>query len=659
MGTLTDPKTLREMANAIRALSMDAVQKANSGHPGMPMGMADAATVLFTRFLKFDPKRPDWADRDRFVLSAGHGSMLLYALHHLVGYEDMTMEQLKNFRQLGAITAGHPEYGHALGVETTTGPLGQGIANAVGFAMAERHLNARFGDELVDHFTYVVAGDGCLMEGVSQEAIAMAGHLKLNKMIVLWDDNDITIDGPLSLSDSTDQMARFQASGWDVVRVDGHDTEAVAGAIAAARESDTPSLIACKTTIGYGAPTKAGTSATHGAALGTEEVKGTREALGWTSAPFEIPGDLLSLWREAGARGFTEREAWEARHKNNPQHAAFDIAMSGELTSELAARMSDHKSRLIEDAKPMATRKASAAALEAINSAVLETVGGSADLTGSNNTDWSDAKVFDAENYGGRFVHYGIREHGMAAAMNGMALHGGLIPYSGTFLVFTDYCRASIRLSALMGLRVIYVMTHDSIGLGEDGPTHQPVEHLASLRAMPNLAVFRPADAVETAECWELALRRTDGPSVIALTRQNLPLARTTAKEENLSGRGAYEISPSIGESQVTLMATGSEVEVAMNAQALLLEDGIKARVLSVPAWELVADDNEINNLDDGTVRIAVEAGVGMGWERYTGQNGGFVGMSSFGASAPAKDLYKHFGITAEAVAEMAKNKLK
>lgn len=658
-GSLTDPKTQREMANAIRALSMDAVEQANSGHPGMPMGMADAVTVLFTRFLKFDPTNPDWADRDRFVLSAGHGSMLLYALHHLVGYEDMTMDQIKNFRQLGAITAGHPEFGHTLGVETTTGPLGQGIGNAVGFAIAERHMNARFGDDLVDHYTYAVAGDGCLMEGVSQEAISMAGHLKLNKLILLWDDNGITIDGSVDLSDSTDQMERFKASGWDVVRVDGHDSEAVAGAIAAARESDTPSLIACRTTIGFGAPTKAGTSGSHGAALGAEEIKGAREALNWPHAPFEIPANLLTLWREAGSRGATDRAAWETRHKTDPQHAAFDIAMSGELTSELAARMSDHKANLIENAKPMATRKASAAALEAINSAVMETVGGSADLTGSNNTDWSDAKVFNAENYGGRFIHYGIREHGMAAAMNGMALHGGLIPYSGTFLVFTDYCRASIRLSALMGLRVIYVMTHDSIGLGEDGPTHQPVEHVASLRAMPNVAVFRPADAVETAECWELALQRTDGPSVIALTRQNLPLARTAMSTENLCGRGAYEISPANGEAQVTLMATGSEVEIAMEAQVLLQADGVKARVMSVPAWELIDTDNDINNLDDGTVRIAVEAGVGMGWERFTGQNGGFVGMNSFGASAPAKDLYKHFGITAEAVAEMAKNKLK
>ncbi len=658
-GDLTDPKTQREMANAIRFLSVDAVEKAKCGHPGMPMGMADVATVLFTRFLKFDPQNPDWADRDRFVLSAGHGSMLLYSLLHLTGYETMTMEQIKNFRQLGSITAGHPEYGHTPGVETTTGPLGQGLANAAGMALAERHLNARFGDGLVDHFTYTIAGDGCLMEGVSQEALSMAGHLKLSKLIVLWDDNNITIDGSVDLSDSTDQMARFKASGWDVVRVDGHDTEAVAGAIAAARESDKPSLIACKTIIGYGAPTKAGTSATHGAALGAEEVAGTREQLGWTSAPFEIPADLLGLWRTAGARGTADREAWEARHKVDPQHAAFDIAMSGELTSELSARLGDHKARLIEDAKPTATRKSSAAALEVINNAVMETVGGSADLTGSNNTDWSDAKVLDADNYDGRFIHYGIREHGMAAAMNGMALHGGIIPYSGTFLVFTDYCRPSIRLSALMGIRVIYVMTHDSIGLGEDGPTHQPVEHVASLRAMPNLAVFRPADAVEVAESWELALRRTDGPSVIALTRQNLPLVRTTQSEDNLTAQGAYEVSPAKGKAQVTLMASGSEVEVAMDAQDLLLKDGIETRVLSVPCWELIDGENAINDLADGTVRIAVEAGVGMGWERFTGQNGGIVAMSSFGASAPAKDLYKHFGITAEAVAKMAKNKLK
>ncbi len=652
---LTDPATQKAMANAIRALAMDAVQKANSGHPGMPMGMADAATVLFTRFLKFDPRHPEWADRDRFVLSAGHGSMLLYSLLHLTGYEAMTMEEIRNFRQLGSKTAGHPEYSHAPGVETTTGPLGQGIANAVGMAIAERHLNARFGDELVDHYTYVIAGDGCLMEGISQEALTMAGHLKLGKLIVLWDDNDITIDGAVSLSDSTDQLARFKASGWDVVRIDGHDPEAVAGAIAAARESDTPSLIACKTTIGYGAPTKAGTSATHGAALGEEEIAGTRKALGWTAAPFEIPEDVLANWRAAGARGANDFAAWTARHGKSPQAAAFDIAISGEISSDLTAQLNAHKKVLSAEGKAAATRKSSHGVIDVINNVVTETIGGSADLTGSNNTDWKGMQALDADNYGGRFIYYGIREHGMAAAMNGMALHGGVIPYSGTFLVFTDYCRPSIRLSALMGIRVIYVMTHDSIGLGEDGPTHQPVEHLAALRAIPNLAVFRPADSVEVAECWELALKRKDGPSVIALTRQNVPLVRTAHTDENLSAKGAYELAAANGEAKVTLFSTGSEIELALAARDTLQGEGIGTRVISVPSWEL-ADDEWMS--DDGTVRIAVEAGIGMGWERFTRGNGGFVGMSSFGASAPANELYKHFGITAEAVVALAKEKL-
>ncbi len=655
--TPTDSASPRELANAIRVLSMDAVEAANCGHPGMPMGMADVATVLYSRFLKFDPTQPQWPDRDRFVLSAGHGSMLLYALLHLTGYKDMTMDQIRNFRQLGAITAGHPEFGHATGIETTTGPLGQGFGNAVGMAIAERHLNARFGDDLVDHYTYTVVGDGCLMEGISQEALTLAGHLKLNKLIVLFDDNNITIDGPVSLSDSTNQLERFKASGWDVIAIDGHDHDAIAGAIAAARISEKPSLIACRTTIGYGAPNKGGTSATHGAALGADEVAGTREALGWTAAPFDIPGPIAAAWRDIGARGHDNYKAWATRHKASPQHNAFDIAIAGGLSSALGAKINEHKKALAEAAKPVATRKASGAVLDVINAIVPETIGGSADLTGSNNTDWKGAVVMNAADYGGRFVHYGIREHGMAAAMNGMALHGGIIPYSGTFLVFTDYCRASIRLSALMGLRVIYVMTHDSIGLGEDGPTHQPVEHLAALRAIPNLAVFRPADAVETAECWELALERTDGPSVIALTRQNLAPARTTHTDENLSANGAYELAAPTGEAAVTLLATGSEVEIALDAKHTLESDGIGTRVISVPSWELISSDNPICR-QDGTVRIAVEAGIGMGWERFTGARGGFVGMSSFGASAPAKDLYRHFGITADAVAALAKKKL-
>ncbi len=654
-GGLNDPDTHKAMANAIRALAMDAVQKANSGHPGMPMGMADAATVLFTRFLKYDPRHPDWPDRDRFVLSAGHGSMLLYSLLHLTGYDGMTMEEIENFRQLGSRTAGHPEYAHAPGIETTTGPLGQGLGNAVGMAIAERYLNARFGDDLTDHFTYVIAGDGCLMEGVSQEALTLAGHLKLSKLIVLWDDNDITIDGAVSLSDSTDQLARFEASGWHVTRVDGHEPEAVAAAIAAAQKANAPSLIACKTTIGYGAPTKAGTAATHGAALGEEEIAGAREALGWPHAPFTVPEDVLAHWRAAGARGQADYEAWVTRHNASPQATAFDIAIGGEISSDLSAQLNAHKKALTENAKPAATRKSSGAALQVINEVIPETIGGSADLTGSNNTDWKGAELLNAENYGGRFIHYGIREHGMAAAMNGMALHGGVIPYSGTFLVFSDYCRPAMRLSALMGVRVIYVMTHDSIGLGEDGPTHQPIEHLASLRAIPNMAVFRPADAVEAAECWELALKRKDGPSVIALTRQNVPLVRTTHTDENLCAKGAYELAGAEGEAQVTLFATGSEVALALEARETLQAGGIGTRVISVPSWELA---DETFTRDDGTVRIAIEAGADQGWERFAGANGGFVGMTGFGASAPAGDLFDHFGITAEAVVQMAKDKL-
>lgn len=643
------------MANAIRALSMDAVQAANSGHPGMPMGMADVATVLYTKFLKYDASAPDWADRDRFILSAGHGSMLIYALTYLTGYAGMDIEQIKNFRQLGYKTAGHPEYGHAPGVETTTGPLGQGIANAVGFAMAEAHLRATYGKDLVDHFTYVIAGDGCLMEGISQEAISLAGHLQLGKLIVLWDDNDITIDGAVSLSDSTDQLKRFQASGWETTRVDGHDFAAVEAAIAAAQKTGVPSLIACKTIIGKGAPTKQGTSATHGAALGDEEIARARDVLNWPHAPFDIPADILAAWRKAGAAGSTARAAWENRHASAANRASFDAAMATDL-SALAPAIETYKKGLAQTPKNVATRKASEMALGVINDALPFTIGGSADLTGSNNTKTGATAPFTAENYAGRYVYYGIREHGMAAAMNGMALHGGLIPYGGTFLVFTDYCRPSIRLAALMGVRSIFVMTHDSIGLGEDGPTHQPVEHVASLRAIPNLLVFRPADAVETAECWQLSLEATDQPSIHALTRQGLTPQRTTHISENLCARGAYVLHEAEN-ADVTLIATGSEVEIAMNAVAALAEAGKTARVVSAPCFELFAQQDAAYKAQvlGSAPRIGIEAGIRQSWDAFLGPQDAFIGMSSFGASAPIEDLYKHFGITVEAVVKAAR----
>lgn len=650
------------MANAIRFLAADAVEAAKSGHPGMPMGMADAATVLFTRFLKFDPADPYWPDRDRFVLSAGHGSMLLYSLLHLTGYADFPIEQLKNFRQFGARTAGHPEYGHGAGVETTTGPLGQGIANAVGMALAERHLAARFGDDLMDHYTYAIVGDGCLMEGISHEAASMAGHLGLGRLIVLFDDNHICIDGPTDLTVSEDTLKRFDAYGWDTSRADGHDPEAVAKAIAAAQKTDKPSLIALRTTIGFGAPKKAGTAATHGAPLGAEEIQGARDELGWTAGPFEIPDDVAKAWAAAGARGAGPRKDWLARHKASSKRAEFDAAMSGKLPAGFDKVLADYANKLGNEAPNWATRKSSQEALEVLTPVVPEMVGGSADLTGSNNTRSKVQAVLDRSNYGGRYIHYGVREHGMAAAMNGMALHGGIMPYSGTFLVFTDYCRPSIRLSALMGLRVIYVMTHDSIGLGEDGPTHQPVEHLASLRAMPNLAVFRPADAVETAECWALALKRDNGPSVLALTRQNLPALRTGAWAANRSAEGGYVLAEAEdGPRQVTLIATGSEVEIAMKARALLAAEGVGAAVVSMPCCELFDDLPDAARekvLGAGTVRIVIEAGVGFGWDRYLGNRGTTVTMSSFGASAPFQELYEHFGITAEAAAKNAKDLL-
>lgn len=646
-----------QMANAIRALAMDAVEKAKSGHPGMPMGMADAATVLFTQFLKFDAGDPAWPDRDRFVLSAGHGSMLIYALGHLLGYDGMSLEEIRNFRQLGSKTAGHPEYGHAPAVETTTGPLGQGLANAVGMAIAEAHLNARFGDDLVDHRTYVVAGDGCLMEGISQEAISLAGHLKLRKLIVLFDDNEISIDGPVSLSDSTSQTERFAASGWATMRVDGHDPAALAEALEKAQTSDRPTLIACRTVIGRGAPTKQGKASSHGAPLGAEEIAGAREALGWPHAPFEIPQDVLGLWRAAGARGREARDGWEARASAHPQCEAFKAAITGDYAGPLGAAIREYKQALAAEPKKVATRKASEMALDVVNAAVPETIGGSADLTGSNNTKTKALDILSAENYAGRYLHYGIREHAMAAAMNGMALHGGVVPYGGTFLVFTDYCRPAIRLSALMGLRVVYVMTHDSIGLGEDGPTHQPVEHLAALRAIPNLNVYRPCDAVETAECWELALKHIATPSVIALTRQGLEPARTTHTDDNLCAKGAY-VAAGEGEAyDATLIASGSEVELAMAARAMLKEQGIAARVVSAPCFELFAQQSADYRADvlGDKPRIGVEAAVRQGWDAFLRPEDSFIGMTGFGASAPAGDLFEHFGVTAAAVATEAK----
>ena len=645
----------KDMANAIRALSMDAVEKAKSGHPGMPMGMADVATVLFTRVMKYDPSDSHWADRDRFILSAGHGSMLIYSLLYLTGYERPTIEDIKNFRQLHSPCAGHPEYGELPGVEMTTGPLGQGLATSVGFALAERHLNAQFGDDLVNHYTYVIAGDGCLMEGVSQEAISLAGHLGLGRLIVLWDDNNISIDGPISLASSEDMAKRFEAAGWHVQSVDGHDPEAVEKAIRAAQLDPRPSLIGCKTVIGYGAPNKQGTSATHGSPLGASEVAAAREALGWSHAPFEIPADVLNAWREAGKRGAADHAAWAERLAKAPAdvRAEFERRMRGELPANFREAIKAYIDGLIANPQKVATRKASEMALEAINAALPETVGGSADLTGSNNTKTKGQAILDKGNYGGRYIHYGIREFGMAAAMNGLALHGGVIPYGGTFLVFTDYCRPAIRLSAIQHQRVVYVMTHDSIGLGEDGPTHQPIEHLASFRAMPNVKVFRPADAVETAECWQLALENAHGPSILALTRQNVPQVRSDAAE-NRSARGAYRLRDAAN-ARVTLIATGSEVHVALQAADILAEKGVAADVVSMPSWELFdAQPAEYRRdvLKPGTLKVAVEAASPFGWEKYVGADGLVLGIDRFGASAPAEDLYDFFGLTANKIAE-------
>jgi transketolase len=652
------------MANAIRALAMDAVEKANSGHPGLPMGAADIATVLFTRFLKFDPADPAWPDRDRFVLSAGHGSMLLYALLHLTGYAAMTIEEIKRFRQFGSLTPGHPEHGHTPGVETTTGPLGQGLANAVGMAIAERHLAAQFGGDVVDHTTYVLTSDGDLMEGISQEAIALAGHLKLNKLIVLFDDNGISIDGPLKLADSVDQVKRFEAAGWAASRIDGHDPAAIAAALEAAKKSERPSMIACRTTIGFGAPTKGGTEKSHGSALGAAEIAAARQNLGWTSPPFEIPATIREQWLTAGARGKPARAAWEERLAalDADKRAEFTRRIRGELTPKLAATVRTVKETLAATPKEIATRSASEFALEALTVALPEMVGGSADLTGSNNTRTKSMKAMSAADYSGRFIHYGVREHGMAAAMNGMTLHGGVIPYSGTFLVFSDYCRPAIRLAALMGQRVIHVMTHDSIGLGEDGPTHQPVEQLAALRAIPNLKVFRPCDVVETVECWQLALQSKDGPSVLALTRQNLPQLRQGFDEHNRCALGAYEIAAAEDDDAVvSLFASGSEVAIAVEAKKLLTARKISARVVSVPCFELLLATPTARRagvIGEARINVAVEAGIRQGWDAIIGSAGAFVGMTSFGASGPYKELYQLFGITPEKVAQAAISRL-
>ena len=648
------------LANAIRSLAMDGVEQAKSGHPGLPMGAADVATVLFTRILKYDAAEPRWPDRDRFVLSAGHGSMLIYALLYLTGTPGMELDDLKKFRQLESKTPGHPENFMTAGVETTTGPLGQGLATAVGMAMAERMLAAEFGKKLVDHKTYVLASDGDLMEGISQEAIALAGHQKLNKLIVLWDDNGISIDGPLSISDSVDQVARFKACGWKAERVDGHDPDAIEAAIRRAQKSNKPTLIACKTVIGFGAPKKAGTSKAHGEPLGAEELAAAKKALGITGGPFEVPADVLKAWRGFGATGYAERKEWNARLAalSERKRGEFERRLNHTLPVKLAKALVAHKKALAASPVTVATRKASELALEAIGPVMPELVMGSADLTPSNNTRTKAAEDFTPKTPKGRYVRYGIREHGMAAAMNGITLHGGFRTAGGTFLVFADYARPSMRLAALMGLPVVYVMTHDSIGLGEDGPTHQPVEQIASLRAMPNMRVLRPADAIETAEAWQIALERTNGPTVLALSRQNLAPVRTDASATNRSAKGGYELlAAEGGKAEVSLFASGSEVEIAVAARKLLAEKGIRARVVSVPSLELLLEQDEAVKaaiIGDAPIKIAVEAAVRFGWDAVVGTDGGFVGMSSFGASGPYKEVYKHFGITPEAVAEAA-----
>ena len=639
------------LANAIRALAMDAVEKAKSGHPGMPMGMADVATVLFQRIMKFDASHPNWPDRDRFVLSAGHGSMLLYALFYLLGYPGVTRKDLENFRQMGSPTAGHPEYGHIDGIETTTGPLGQGLATAVGMAIAERLSAARFGAELVDHHTYVIAGDGCLMEGLSHEAIDLAGHLKLSRLIVLWDDNSISIDGPTSLATSTDQLGRFTASGWHVCRVDGHDPEAVFNALEAAKNDERPSLIACRTIIGFGSPGKQGKETCHGSPLGPNEIEAARKKLNWTHEPFEIPNDILQSWRHAGQRGASIRQAWEKRLETTKKGVEFKNFLNGEVSLDVSGPLAALRKNFALDKPKIATRKSSELTLAVINEATEATIGGSADLTHSNFTITKDMGSVRPDNFTGRYIHYGVREFGMAAAMNGIALHGGFVPYGGTFLVFSDYARGAIRLSALMGLRVIYVLTHDSIGLGEDGPTHQPVEHLASLRALPNLYVFRPADAIETAECWEIAINTKQTPSALSLSRQNLATLDRPI-DENLSSKGAYILREPDRQRDITLLATGSEVEIALEAAQKLFLHGKHAAVVSMPCWELfeIQPESYRKEILGSAPRIGIEAAIRLGWDRWIGENGTFIGMHGFGASAPANELYQHFGITADSI---------
>ena len=656
MNATTNPTVPHDvMANAIRFLAADAVEKAKSGHPGLPMGMADVATVLFTKVLKFDPLNPKWPDRDRFVLSAGHGCMLLYAVLYLTGYPEMTIEQIKRFRQLGSMTAGHPEYHPGSGIEATTGPLGQGIGMSVGMAIAEAAMASRYGKDLVDHRTYVICGDGCLMEGVSHEAIDLAGHLGLSNLILMWDNNSITIDGATSLATSNKQLGRFESAGWHTIAIDGHDPAAIEKALQEAKAQSRPTMIACKTIIGFGAPHKQGTEKTHGSALGAAEVEATRKNLGWPYPPFEIPADCLQAWRTAGARSRGLREEWDARIAAHPRRDEFWRAAAAEIPAQFSKRMGEYKAGLVTSKPNVATRKSSEMALEVINDAIPITLGGSADLTESNLTLTKGMKSIAPGDFSGRYVHYGIREFGMSAAMNGICLHGGFIPYGGTFLIFSDYARGAIRLSALMGIRVIYVLTHDSIGLGEDGPTHQPIEQLASLRALPHLNVFRPCDAIETTECWELALAETRRPSALALTRQNLPTLRTSS-EANSCAMGAYVLSEADGPRDLTLLATGSEVSLAVAAAKILREKGKRVAVVSMPCWELFEEQSEDYRAKvlGAAPRIGIEAAARFGWDRYIGATGSFIGMSSFGASAPGPDVYKHFGFTADAVVAAA-----
>jgi len=655
----TFDNNLQMKANAIRALAMDAVEKAKSGHPGMPMGMADVATVLFSKFLKFDAKTPHWPDRDRFVLSAGHGSMLLYALLYLTGYKDMTIDEIKNFRQWDSRTAGHPEYGFAAGIETTTGPLGQGLGNAVGMAFAEKMMKAKFGEELVNHKIYCLAGDGCLMEGISHEAISLAGHLRLNNLVVLFDDNGISIDGPTYLAESDNQLERFKASHWEVMAIDGHNFEEIEAALHKAQNSSKPVLIACKTIIGMGAPNKAGTADTHGSPLGANEVQATRDALGWPYKPFDIPEDILAFWRAAGTRGSDNRKEWENRLQKDHQHSEFERRVKGELPQNWNQSLKSLLQKLVDDKASLATRQSSQLVLDVLSPVIPELLGGSADLTGSVNTKAKNMTTLNRDTFEGNYVHYGVREHGMAAAMNGIALHGGFIPYGGTFLVFTDYCKPAIRLSALMEIRVIYVMTHDSIGLGEDGPTHQPIEHLAALRAVPNLNVFRPADSIEVAECWELALLSQKTPSILALTRQKLPHLRDDISQ-NYSAKGAYVLREATGKREVTLLATGSEVSIAVDAQKILEGKGIPAAVVSMPCWELFEKQTQAYQdgvLGKNTFRVAIEAASPFGWERYVGDFGEIIGLNHFGASAPYETVYKEFGITADHIVKIVEGR--